>query len=167
MWLHPYNLLFVFSYVITWFLPPASEGWGKVIFSLCVSVHTSMGGGVPQPGHPGQVWMVGGGGTPVRSAWWWGKKGLDGGGYLGYCQQGLDGGVYLGYPRPSLDGWGYPEVPPWARSGCWGYLGYPPPWLDEVPPHHDWMGYPPLPSLDGVPPPPWLDGVLPHHDWMG
>ena len=27
-------------------LPPASEGWRKIIFSLCVSIHTS-GGGVP------------------------------------------------------------------------------------------------------------------------
>ena len=26
-------------------LPPASEGWGKVLFSVCLSVHTS--GGVP------------------------------------------------------------------------------------------------------------------------
>ena len=30
-----------------WFLPPASEGWGKVLFSVCLSVHTSTGGGVP------------------------------------------------------------------------------------------------------------------------
>ena len=26
-------------------LPPASEGWGKVLFSVCLSVHTR--GGVP------------------------------------------------------------------------------------------------------------------------
>ena len=40
-------------------LPPASEGWGKVIFSLCVSVNTSTGGG----GTPSQVWI---GGTPSQ-----------------------------------------------------------------------------------------------------
>ena len=47
-------------------LPPASEGWGKVIFLLCVSVHTSTGGGqVPRSG------LDGGGevGTPARSGW--------------------------------------------------------------------------------------------------
>ena len=72
------------------FLPPASEGWGKVLFSVCLSVNTSMGGGgaeVPQPGlddgrgvPPGQVWMVGGDpsqvwmvggtpGTPTMTGW--------------------------------------------------------------------------------------------------
>ena len=62
-------------------LPPASEGWGKVLFSVCLSVHTSRGGtlvrsgwrgaGVPWPGlddgggYASQVWMVGGG-TPSQ-----------------------------------------------------------------------------------------------------
>ena len=40
------------------YLPPASEEWREVIFSLCVSVHTSTGGG----SHV-QV-QVGGGGVP-------------------------------------------------------------------------------------------------------
>ena len=31
--------------IITVLLPPISEGWGKVLFSVCLSVHTSMVGG--------------------------------------------------------------------------------------------------------------------------
>ena len=55
------------------FLPPASEGCGKVLFSVCLSVHTSTrGGGVPWSGpdgggYPSQVWMVGGGVNSARS----------------------------------------------------------------------------------------------------
>ena len=30
--------------VVPSLLPPASEGWGKVLFSVCLSVHTSTGG---------------------------------------------------------------------------------------------------------------------------
>ena len=55
-------------------LPPASEGWEKVIFSVCLSVHTG-GGGLPPSadggGYPHQVLTRGyshpsqlGGGTP-------------------------------------------------------------------------------------------------------
>ena len=44
-------------------LPPAPEGWGKVIFSLCVLVHTSTREG----GSPSQVWM---GGVPHPSSGW-------------------------------------------------------------------------------------------------
>ena len=49
------------------FLPPASEGWGKILFSVYLSVHTSTGGegtwsGLDGGGgYPSQVWMVGGG----------------------------------------------------------------------------------------------------------
>ena len=114
------------------FLPPASEGWRKVMFSLCPPFR----GGYPIPG----LW---GGGTPARSGWWGGTParsgwlgvpwpGLDGGG--GLPQPGLDG---EGVPQPGLDGWGYPgqvwmvgEYPSqvWmvvggvtmARSGWWG-----------------------------------------------
>ena len=32
---------FFFASIIFSFLPPASEGWGKIIFSLCVSVHAT------------------------------------------------------------------------------------------------------------------------------
>ena len=40
-------------------LPPVSEGWGKVIFSVCVSFHTS-GGGALGYHHPAD----GGGAVP-------------------------------------------------------------------------------------------------------
>ena len=90
-------------------LPPASEGWGKVLFSVCLSVHTSTGGGgLPQPG-------LDGGGVP--------RPGLDGGGQ-GIPQSGLDGGggypsqVWMvgGVPQPGLDGGRVPGVPPIRQS---------------------------------------------------
>ena len=46
-------------------LPPASEGWGKVLFSVCLSVHIS-GGGVPQSGLGRRVPQSGLGGTPSQ-----------------------------------------------------------------------------------------------------
>ena len=46
----------------TFLLQPASEGWGKVLFSVCLSVHTLTGGGTPAK----SGWW---GGTPVRSGW--------------------------------------------------------------------------------------------------
>ena len=102
-------------------LPPASFGCGKVIFSLCMSVHTSTGG-IPHP--PSQVWM--GGGYPI--------PGLD----RGYPITGLDGYPW-GTPWPGLDG--VPPIPartvwgtPLARTG-WG-----------KPPGQDWIGYP-LPPI--------------------
>ena len=77
------------------FLLPASEGWGKVIFSLCVSVHTSTGGGgVP---HFRSGWgkvifslvcqstpRLGGGGYPI--------SGLDWGGGVPHPMSGRGGG---------------------------------------------------------------------------
>ena len=47
-------------------LPPASEGWGKVLFSVYLSVHTSTGGGGGSPARSG--WL--GGGSLARSGWW-------------------------------------------------------------------------------------------------
>ena len=49
------------------YLPPASEGWGKVLFSVCLSVHISGGGGTPsqvgvEGGYPGPG--LSRGGTP-------------------------------------------------------------------------------------------------------
>ena len=49
--------------VLLCYLPPASEGWGKVIFSLCVSVHRGgegypsqvLTGGYPIPGPDGGI----------------------------------------------------------------------------------------------------------------
>ena len=83
-------------------LPPASQGWGKVIFSVYVSVHTSTGGGVPH---------LPMGGYPI--------PGQDG----GYPIPGPDRGQYPiigpdgGIPHPR-SGWGVPH----PRSG----QGYPP-----------------------------------------
>ena len=77
-------------------LAPASEGWRKVMFSLCPPFRGGggtpsqvCGGGVSQPGlngggYPSQVWMVG---YPLGQVWMV--------------------GVYPGYPPPWLDG-----VPP-------------------------------------------------------
>ena len=67
------------------FLPPASEGWREVIFSLCVSVHTQGGAYLP-------------GGYLLRSGWGVPTFPGLGGGYLpsrwgGYLLSGLDGGV--------------------------------------------------------------------------
>ena len=53
-------------------LPPASKGWGKVIFSVCVSSHLdgeggnpSTDGGIPFPGQSGRYpFPSWGGGTP-------------------------------------------------------------------------------------------------------
>ena len=71
-----------------------TEGWGKVLFSVCLSVHTSTGGGrgVPQPGLDG-----GGGGTPVRSGL--GEAGTPArSGWWGVPQSGLAGGGSTGVP---------------------------------------------------------------------
>ena len=91
-------------------LPPASEGWGKVLFSVCLSVHTSTGG------TPSQVWV---GVLHPRSGWrgtqsqvWMERFPIPG----------------LGVPHPSQV-WMVEEVPgvPPARSRWWGV---PPPGLD-------------------------------------
>ena len=66
-------------------LPPASEGWRRLYFSLCVSVHTSTGGGGGRAGtSPFQVRSQDGGGVrgacipPSRSD---PRMGAGGGGY--------------------------------------------------------------------------------------
>ena len=41
------------------YIPPTSEGWGNILFSVSLSVHTSTQGGVPCAGY-------GWGGTPSR-----------------------------------------------------------------------------------------------------
>ena len=66
------------------YLPSASEGWGKVTFSVC----SHLWGG------------VGWGGTLARSGVW-GEYPMP---VVGVPQPGLDGG---GYPIPGL-GWGVP-----------------------------------------------------------
>ena len=105
-------------------LPTASEGWGKVIFSLCVSVHTR---GVPQPGPEGggtpiQPWT---GGTPSSLGWGLPSSSLGRGG------PHLDEGT----PCPEMG------VPP-----IQGWMGVPPVWTwtgDGVPP-------PPIRTTEGV-----------------
>ena len=166
------------------FLPSASEGWGKVLFSVCLSVHTSTGG-VPQPGldrggYPGQVWMVGGGRYPSQ-VWMVGgvpQSGLDGGGYPSQVWVGgYPGQVWMvGVPRPGLDGGGYPSqvwmvgvprVPPGQIWIVGGYPGYPPSqvWMVGVPQvtpslaRSGWWGVP-WPGLDG-------GGTLARSGWWG
>ena len=129
-------------------LPPASEGLGKILFSACLSVHTSTGGGYPLS----QVWMVEGdtlarsgwwGGTPARSGWGGGTQpGLDGGRRV--LQPGLDGG-WGRLPQPGLDGGGYP-------SQVWMVGGVPQPGLDRG-------GYPPARSG-------WWGGTLARSGWV-
>ena len=140
------EVLFAGHYDNSRLLPPAYVVRGKVIFILGnVCLFTIGWGGDSIPG-------LGGGGYPVS-------------------------GVGEGYPVPGLDGGGYPGYPFGQDWMVGGYLGYPPwPVLDgggrgtPGTPHHDWMGYPP-PWLDGVPPTTmtgrstpltlWLDGVPP------
>ena len=106
------------------FLPPASEGWGKVLFSVCLSVHISEGtpsqvwpGGLPHPrsgwggGTQSQVWSGGNprsgqGGTHPRSGQW--------------------------YPPMTRSGWGTPQDLGWGTPWTWDWVpprpgtGYPP-----------------------------------------
>ena len=112
-------------------LPPASEGWGKVIFSVCSHLRgwggsgrwyprpRSGGGGVPQPGLDGEggvPWpgLDGGGCTPARSGWWGvPQPGLDGGG-------GDPGQIWMvgrGVPQPGLDGGGGTPSQVWMGGG--------------------------------------------------
>ena len=73
---------------LVYLLPPASEGWGKVIFSVCS--HLRGGGGYPIPG----LWIGGdtpsqvGVGDTMSQVW-----------VEGYPIPGLGGGVY---PVPGL-----------------------------------------------------------------
>ena len=111
------------------FLPPASEGWGKVIFSVCPHLR---GGGYPISGlgrgvpHPRSGWW--GGGVPhLRSGWW-------GGGVPHSRSQWLGGGtpsqvwmVGRGVPHPRSGWWGGGGYPIQGLDGGGGYLEYPPP----------------------------------------
>ena len=130
-------------------LLPTSEGWGKVLFSVCLSVHTLMGGtpsdwlGIP-PSFPMRVrrrypiLLNGRGGTPsfliAASSWWgitpyhwWGDPHL------------ANGGVTPSEPGvpPVRIRWGTPH---------WDWMG--------MLPHQDWMGVHPPSGLDGGSHPP-------------
>ena len=107
-------------------LPPASEGWGKVIFSVCSHLWgggypiSGLVGGVPHPrsgwgGTPSQVWV---GGT--RSQVW------------------MVGGKW---GTPTMTGWGTSTMTGWGTPHC-DWMGYP---------HHDWIGYHPTMTGWGTP----------------
>ena len=97
------------------YLPPASEGWRKVMFLLCTPLqrgypHPSCWGeGVPPSfpmgWYPHPSWP----GVPHPSKW--GYPHLADGGYPG-LPLGLDGST----PSPIRTGWGYPPL----RTG-WGH----------------------------------------------
>ena len=113
-------------------LPIASEGWGKVMFSVCP--HLVGGGGYPdqvqREGYPRQVWPTGGGGTHPRYT---PQPGQDG--------DPSQGGAHLQYP------------PPWPGHdwGCTPVRGHP----SGVPLGQVKMGVTPARGhLPGVPPPP-------------
>ena len=121
------------------FLPPASAGWGKVMFS----VYSHLWGGYPIPGpdrgYPipgpdgrGVLHPRSGQGVPhCRSCWVEVPHPAD---WMGYPPSKTGWGTpiqdWMGYPYPRLDG-----VPPPSRTG-WGT------------PLQDWMGYPPPLSGD-------------------
>ena len=76
-------------------LPPASEGWGKVLFSVCQSTPRRKGGGLPNP-------ALDGGESPIQP-WMGGTPTLDGGYHISGGQRGypnLGQGVFIsgGYP---------------------------------------------------------------------
>ena len=127
---------------VYYFLPPTSEEWGEVLFSVCqFTPRPGERGGYPIPG-------LGGGGYPI--------PGPGAGGTLSYVQVGVPHsrsrwGVpqsRWGYPsHPGLDGAtaspGAPAIQDWiaylpSRIG-WGT---PHPGLYGVPPVQEWMGYP-------------------------
>ena len=171
-------------------LPPASEGWGKVIFSVCSHLR---GGGVTCPGldggrgYPIQVWMVGG--YPI-SGLGWGVPHLRSGvgGYpisgqrvphLRFGMGGTPSQVWGGgYPISGL-GWGVPHLryrgDTSARSGYGGVPRVPLPdrsrwWggTQGTPTIKTWLGYPPptIKTWLGYSPP-W-DGVPPTiKTWLG
>ena len=153
-------------------LPPASEGWGKVIFSVCPHLR-GRGGGVPCSAE---------GGVPHSQV-------STGGGYSisvphsQVCMGGTPSRVWIGGYPPSRSGprsrWGYPH----PRSG----QGYPilrsaqgevTPFQYPIPrsawgvPHpRSGLGGTPLPGqvpgLDGATPIPGLDRGTPSQVWMG
>ena len=123
IFLHMFWLLPIFLNITGTLLPPASEGWGKVLFSVCLSVHI-LGWGYPSQiyvgGTPSQVWV---GGVPCP---WSGQGGYPIPGLaLGYTIPCLAGRYPIsgqGYPTDQV--WmGVPMVPPIPRPE----MGYPPP----------------------------------------
>ena len=139
-------------------LPPASEGGGKVIFSLCVSVHILMEGGTPS-GQPGGVPQSGPDwGVPhPRSGWGYPILGPDGRGIplSQVWKGGTPSKIRMGVPLSKLDG-----VLLSLKSGWSTPLPIETGW--GTPPIWAGCGTPSYPGLDGVPLPPThlrLDGA--------
>ena len=83
-------------------LPPASEGWGKVLFSVCLSVHIS--GEVPQLGIGGYP-IPGPLGTPLIRSGWVPPRTWDG--VPPQTWDRIPSWTWDGVPPPDL-GWGTP-----------------------------------------------------------
>ena len=128
----------------------------EVIVSLCLSVHTYRGGGVPEPGPGGEGGArarssqggtpIGGTlGTPVRPGWGT-LRGYPNGGYPGYPHQTWKGEYPNGgYPRYPCQTWmGVPR-----RGG--GYPRYP---LSDLGGYSNW-------GVPQITPPSDLDGGVP------
>ena len=140
-----------------WYLPPASEGWGKVIFSVCSDLWG--GGVVPHPGLDGG----GGGFTPSQ---------VLGGGYpiQVWMVEGLPHLRISGLgevPHPGLDGGGVPHL----RSGgypiqVWMVGGYPISGLGGTRSRSGWWGGTPS-QVWGVPHPGLDGGGVPHFRMVG
>ena len=108
-----------------WLLPPASEGWGKVLFSVC-QFTSRRGEGTPS------CRQGGGGGTPSQVR-------MGGGWWVLHFTSGWWGG---GYPHPR-SGWGVGVSPlqVWMGTGATTILG-----------QDGGQGVPPSQVRTGVPP---------------
>ena len=142
-------------------LPPASEGWRKVMFSLCPPLreggypHLAVGGysilphgrgrGIPHHSRDGGM-------VPPSSP--------NRGGYPGVlpCQQ--DGGT------PPLTRWGYPPSARWGTPCSDLGWGYPPIRKDGGTPYWEGCGTPPFRTGWGTPPPPPHQETEQHSDHL-
>ena len=138
------------------FVPPASELWGKVIYSVCLSVHTGGGGEVCQfqvlsqmsdprcfpQGYPSFSSHALSAGVPQKlvPCPFWGR---------GYPNPGMGGPPVppRGYPSSEC-GVSCPGVPPQPGQD-WGT----PSVGTEVPPARTGLGYPLARTEMGTPPP--------------
>ena len=89
------------NYLSRTFLPPASEGWGKVLFSVCLSVHISGGVPVSDPGRGLPVSGLRGHGPSSRSG---GVQGPGPGGHPRSRSGGVPGPGLGGVPISGLGG---------------------------------------------------------------
>ena len=96
-------------------LPPASEGWGKVLFSVCQSTPRRVGGyptsGLGRGGIPSQVQV--GGGYPISGP---GGYPIPGPGGYPISGQGCTPSQVRGRGYSIPCSGGYPGYPPWNRK---------------------------------------------------